>query len=98
MFFLLLDIKWALFRWKLDFGGMFRIVGSAGMKCRGGMTVQTDDVTAVEGSGGLYSRAVPSEVNGNINDSFHGLVPRYNFLFFRGKFLTIPFLRKRYRN
>lgn len=39
------------------------------------MTVQTDDVTAVEGSGGLYSRAVPREVNGNINDSFHGLVP-----------------------
>lgn len=75
MFFLLLDIKWALFRWKLDFGGMFRIVGSAGTKCRGGMTVQTDDVTAVEGSGGLYSRAVPREVNGNINDSFHGLVP-----------------------
>ena len=39
------------------------------------MTIQTDDVTAVEGSGGLYSRAVPREVNGNINDSFHGLVP-----------------------
>ena len=74
MFFLLLDIKWALFRWKLDFGGMFRIVGSAGMKCKGGMTVP-DDVTAVEGPGGLYSRTVPREVNGNINDSFHGLVP-----------------------
>ena len=75
MFFLLLDIKWALFRWKLDFGEMFRIVGSAGMKCKGGMTVQTDDVTAVEGSGDLYSRAVPRAVNGNINDSVHGLVP-----------------------
>lgn len=39
------------------------------------MTVQTDDVKAVEGSGGLYARAVPREVNGNVNDSFHGLVP-----------------------
>ena len=86
MFFLLLDIKWALFRWKLDFGGMFRIVGSAGMKSRGVMTVQTDDVTAVEGSGGLYSRAVPREVNGNINDSFHGLVPSITSCFFEKNF------------
>lgn len=46
------------------------------------MTVQTDDVKAVEGSGGLYARAVPREVNGNVNDSFHGLVPSITSCFF----------------
>ena len=40
---------------------------------QGGMTVQTDDVTAVEGSGGLNARAVPREV--------HGLVPSINSCF-----------------
>lgn len=48
-----------------------------------GVTVQTDDVTAVEGSG-RYALEVPSSDEWfHDNDSFHGYVSsHYNFLFF----------------
>ena len=55
------------------------------------MTVQTDDVTAVEGSD-QYAREVPSSDEWvHDNDSFHGLVPSITSCFSEKHF------RKKYK-